>query len=214
MCTHKEGQKYGCSNSIFLSNFGWGCVETQLFFLLKSSLASYKPSLLVSSSPYKFHQLGVFWVVQNICQDREIIDCFPFLSVSFYLSGEPTIMWPSKKRCSCTIQALFKLTRHFVSAFCLTSQLAFSSLSFKNTCAYEGRGMMQCLSQQGPPEIATLHTEALLLSKVLLGRNREIGHADAIGWQDCRVRDHNCNPELIEKKRSSQVCVLGRRWSL
>lgn len=26
-------------------------------------------------------------------------------------------MWPSKKRCSCTIQALFKITRYFVSDF-------------------------------------------------------------------------------------------------
>lgn len=42
---------------------------------------------------------------------------------------------------------------------------------------------MQCLSQQGPPEIATLHREALFLNK----GNREIGHADqldgkAVGW--------------------------------
>lgn len=59
----------------------------------------------------------------------ETVGKFPFFNVFPPKEGS-TIMWSSKKRYSCIIQALFKITRYFVSYIHLTSPLAFSSLSF------------------------------------------------------------------------------------
>ena len=53
-----------------------------------------------------------------------------------------------------------------------------------------------------------MHTEALFLKKAVLGgKLREAGHADAIRWQDSRVRDHICTP--VFKNRVRKCLVLG-----
>lgn len=153
----------------------------------------------------------------NVCRYREIIGYFPFPFNLFLPEGGIYHYVASRKRYSCTMQALFNIKRYFVSYFCLTSLLAFSSLSFKNICAYECRGLTQWLLQDSPPysppEILALHTEASFLNKAVLGGKwRETGHADAIRQQDCRVRDHSCSPVFIytKKKKKSQKClVLG-----